>query len=137
MCAIVVTIAACGGGATSTKGSAKANWTAQHGAAIAAVRTQLGFARTALNAGDRQAILAACNLLQDDLSEGRKALPVPDPTADGALRKAFSTMSSGVSDCLQGARLASVASITERAMAELSDASTLMDMANQAIANWK
>jgi hypothetical protein len=30
-----------------------------------------------------------------------------------------------------------VASITERAMAELSDASTLMDTANQAIINWK
>ena len=130
-------MSACGGPATSTTASAKADWTARHGPAIAAVRTQLGFARSALDAGDRQTILAACNLLQDDLNAARNALPVPNPAADSALRKGLSSTSTGDSDCLQGARLASVASIVERAMAELRDASALMDTANQTITDWK
>ncbi|HEX3542331.1 MAG TPA: hypothetical protein VHT75_18000 [Acidimicrobiales bacterium] len=137
MAIVVVTMAGCGGGGASTKASTKADWTAQHGAAIATARTQLGFARSTLDHGDRQAILSACNLLHDDLNDVQKALPVPNATVDSALRKAVASLSSGVSDCLQGARLASVASITERAMAELSDASTLMDTANQAIIDWK
>ena len=114
----------------------KSQWSSEHGAAVTALSQQLTFARTELNKGNQPDIIASCNLLHDDLTAAMKAVPAPNPTVDAALRKAFGAISVGDSDCLEGARLASVASITERAMAELTTARTDMDSANSAIAAW-
>jgi hypothetical protein len=108
-----------------------------HGAAISAVNTELDFARSALDKGERDAILSACTLLNDDLVEARKAVPAPNSSVDAALRKGLDAVTLGASDCLQGARVASVASLNERAMAELTTARADMDAVNQAIANWR
>ncbi len=128
-------LAGCGGSGAGTATS-KADWVARHGAAITALNTQLDFARAALAKGDRTEILSACNLLHDDLTDARAVLPAPNPAVDAALRQGFDAVTTGAADCLQGARLADVASITERAMAELQDARTRMDSANRAIAAW-
>jgi hypothetical protein len=130
----VIGVAGCG---KSTSPTTKAGWTKDHGASVATLSTQLDFARSALDKGDRQAILSACNLLRDDLADTRKALPVPNAGVDTALRQALGSVTTGVADCLQGARVASVASIVERAMAELGDARTRLDGANRAIASWQ
>lgn len=121
-----------GGGAASTK----AQWQSRHGAAVAAVSKQLDYARTALNNGQRDVILPACNLLHDDLTQARSAVPVPNPTVNAALQSALDAVSVAAADCIQGARIASSAALNEKAMAELSNARSRMDLANQAIANW-
>jgi hypothetical protein len=127
----------CGGGSDGTTGPAsKAQWTSRHGAAIAAVDTELDLARTALSAGDRQSILGACTLLSDDVGEARKGLPVPDTRTDSELRHGLDSVGVGAADCVQGARVASVASLNEKAMAELGDARAAMDAAKQALAAW-
>jgi hypothetical protein len=128
-------IVACGG-SSRPKVLTKPEWTARYGAAVSAVGTQLDFARSALDKGQRDAILSACNLLHDDLGPAEQALPVPNLTVDAALRTSLNDLSTGVEDCLQGARVASVASITERAMAELARARTELDTANRDITNW-
>jgi len=126
---------ACGGGSGGT--TDKAGWTTAHGAAVSAVSTDLDAARQALDTGQRPVILSACNQLQEDLVDARKGLPVPDTTVDRALRPALDAVGAGVPDCLEGARLASQASITEKAIAELRDARPKMDDANKAIAAWQ
>lgn len=127
----------CGGGSNGTTAPAtKAQWTSRHGAAIAAVDTELDLARTALSAGDRQAILGACTLLSDDVVEARKGLPLPDTKTDSELRHGLDSVAVGAADCVQGARVASVASLNEKAMAELGDARAAMDAAKQALAAW-
>jgi len=98
--------------------------------------TELGLARTALAAGERQSILGACSLLEDDVVEARTGLPAPNPGVDSALRRAVSAVQMGASDCFRGAQLASVASLNEKAMAELADAKTKVDAFNQALASW-
>jgi hypothetical protein len=67
----------------------------------------------------------------------RKALPVPDPTADGALRTALDTIAAGVADCLEAARVGNQASLTEKAQREIKDGRVKMDDANKAIQNWQ
>jgi hypothetical protein len=126
-------IVACGSG-SAKPGSAESNWAAQHGPTVEALRTELTFARSDLDKGQQQDILAACNLLHDDLAAVSATLPAPDPTVNSDLHGALAILTSGVTDCLQGARLASVASLNERAMAELSAASSRLDTASQAIA---
>lgn len=128
-------VGGCGG--SSDGGSGAAGWRKSHGAAIAAVSTDLDIARQALDQGQRPVILASCNQLQEDLTPARKALPVPDTTVDGALRGALDAIGTGVASCLEGARVANQASITERAMAELKDARPKMDDAAKAIAAWQ
>ena len=127
---------ACGGGSGGGTTN-KAGWAKAHGAAVSAVSTDLDAARQALDTGQRPVILAACNQLQEDLVDARKGLPVPDAAADGALRSALDAVGAGVPDCLEGARLANQASITEKAIAELRDARPKMDDADKAIAAWQ
>ncbi len=134
----VVLTAGCGGGDSGNGAAAdKSEWEERHGEAVQAVSLDLDSARDALSKGDRPVILSSCNQLEEDLAEARKALPVPDPTVDGALRAALDAIQAGVPDCLQGARVASQASITESAIAKFRDARPKMDDANAAIAAWR
>ncbi|MDQ6615244.1 MAG: hypothetical protein M3083_10970 [Actinomycetota bacterium] len=133
---VVVAISAGCGGGSSGKPATKAQWLTQHGTATSAVGTELEQARTALMAGDRQAVLGACSLLGDDVTEARKGLPVPDAATDAALRRGLDAVGVGAADCLQGARVASNASLNEKAMAELTDARARMDAADRALAAW-
>jgi len=135
--AVIVVIAGCGHGSGGAPASSKANWSAKHQAAVTAVRMELDLSLTALDRGDRQAILGSCGLLRDDVAQARTGLPVPDPATDAALRTGLDAVSTGVGDCIRGAQLASVASITEQAMRELATAKAKMDLADQAIAAWR
>lgn len=133
---VALVLGACSGGSDDGAASTKAEWEQKHGAAVAAVSTDLDQARQALSGGQRQVIISACTQLQEDLVEARKALAVPDPSVDGALRIAFDAIDAGVPDCLQGARVANQAHITESAIATFRDARPKMDEANRAIAAW-
>ena len=129
---------ACGGSDSGDSAAAdKSEWEERHGEVVQAVSVDLDAARDALSKGDRPVILSSCNQLQEDLADARKSLPVPEPTVDGALRAALEAIESGVPDCLQGARVASQASITESAIAKFRDARPKMDEANAAIAAWR
>lgn len=128
---------ACGGASGGGPAAGKSDWEKRHGAAVRAVSVDLDSAREGLAKGDRPAIISSCNQLKEDLVDARKGLPVPDPTVDGAVRRAFDAIEAGVPDCLEGARVASQASITESAIAKFRDARPAMDDANAAIAAWK
>ncbi len=132
----VLALTACGGGSDDGVATNKAEWEERHGAAVAAVSTDLDQAQQALSGGQRQLIISACTQLQEDLVEARKALPVPNPSVDAALRSALDAIEAGVPDCLDGARIANQAHITETAIAEFRDARPKMDEANRAIAEW-
>jgi hypothetical protein len=136
--AVVASALAVGcGGSDSDRATTKSDWTKKHGPAVSAVSTDIDTSRNALNGGQRPDILASCNQLQEDLTTARKGLPVPDPASDGALRKAFDTAGAGAADCLQGARIANQASITEKGIAELRDARGQLDEAQKALEAWK
>ena len=136
MVALLLLTTGCGGGSDDGAATNKAEWEKKHGAAVAAVSTDLDQAREALSGGQRQLIISACTQLQEDLVEARKALPVPDATVDTALRSALDAIEGGVPDCLDGARIANQAHITETAIAEFRAARPKMDEANRAIENW-
>ncbi|HEX3622640.1 MAG TPA: hypothetical protein VHT97_10020 [Acidimicrobiales bacterium] len=126
---------ACGGGSGGT--TTKAGWTKSHGPIISTTSIDIDVANQALGTGQRPDVLSACNQLQDDLPKARKALPAPNPAVDGALRTAFDTITTGVADCLEAARVTNQATLTEKAQAEIKDARVKMDAANKAIADWQ
>ena len=136
MVALLLLTTGCGGGSDDGAATNKAEWEKKHGAAVAAVSTDLDQARQALSGGQRQVIISACTQLREDLVEARKALPVPNPSVDGLLRTAFDAIEAGVPDCIDGARIANQAHITETAIAEFRDARPKLDEANRAIAEW-
>lgn len=136
MAFLLVASAACGGGSGGPAAD-KQTWEERHGADVRAVSIDLDAARQALDKGDRRVILSSCNQLEEDLAAARKGLPVPEPAVDGALRSALDAVESGVPDCLQGARVASEAAITERAIAKFGDARPKLDEATAAIAAWR
>ena len=128
---------ACRSGSAGTKVAAnRSGWVKDHGADVMAVSRDLDAARQAVDKGDRPVILSTCNQLQDDLAAARKGLPAPDPSVDSALRAGLDAVAAGVPDCLQGARLASQASVTEKAQAKFNDARPKMDAVDKAIADW-
>src|SRR5436305_457597 len=131
----VALTAACGGGSSNT--TTKAGWTKAHGPIVSTTSIDLDVVNQALDAGQRPDVLAACNQLNEDVPKARKALPVPDPTADGALRTALDTIAAGVADCLEAARVGNQASLTEKAQREIKDGRVKMDDANKAIQNWQ
>jgi hypothetical protein len=133
---MLILAVSCGGSGGGGAATTKAQWQSRHGAAIAALSTQLDYARTALDNGQRDVILSACNLLHDDLTQARSAVPVPNSTVNAALQSALDAVSVADNDCIQGARIASSAALNEKAMAELTNARSQMDLANRAIANW-
>ncbi len=127
-------LVACGGRSTEAQPS-KAAWITRHGDAVAGVNRDLEAARTTLSSLQRPDILGSCNQLRDSLGEARKALPVPDPAADTALRRALDAVAAGAEDCIQGARGPNIPQL-ERSFGELREAHTLMDVANRSIEAW-
>jgi len=124
------------GGVSSPAASGKAAWTARHGAALAALNTDLGTARTTLSSLQRPDILGSCNQLRDSLEEARKGLPVPDPVTDTNLRAALDAVGVGAEDCIKGAQGPNIAQL-EKSFSELREAHTQMDVANRSIDAWK
>ena len=139
MRALAAGIAACAivgcGGDSSAGSPSKAEWMADHGAALANLNADLDTARTTLSSLQRPDILGSCNQLRDSLAEARKGLPVPDPAADTALRAGLDAVAVGTEDCIQGARGPDIPQL-ERSFRELREAHTLMDAANRAIEAW-
>lgn len=127
---------ACGGGGGTTTASPKAAWMAKHGAAVASLNADLQTAQDTLSSLQRPDILGNCNQLRDSLAEARKGLPVPDPTTDTALRNGLDAVAVGTEDCIQGARGPVIPQL-EKSFSELREAHTLMDVANNTIANWR
>lgn len=131
--AAALALGACGGhdAAPVTKQA----WMARHGAALAALDADLDTARTTLSSLQRPDILGNCNQLRDSLAEARKGLPVPEPTADAALRAGLDAVGVGTDDCIQGARGPNIPQL-EKSFGELREAHTLMDVAHRTLDSW-
>lgn len=129
-------IGACGGGSGGAATN-KADWQKRYGPAVSAVSTDVDSADEALGKGDRPGVLSTCNQLQDDLAGARKALPVPDPTVDAALRSGLDAVSTAVPTCIRGGQVANEARVVEQAQREMKAARTKMDDADKAIAEWR
>jgi hypothetical protein len=132
--ALLLILAGCGGSPPAA--SPKAAWTAKHGAALAALNTDLETARTTLSSLQRPDILGSCNQLRDSLAEARKALPVPDAGSDTTLRAGLDAVAVGAEDCVKGAQGPDIPQL-ERSFSELREAHTLMDVANRTLDTWK
>ncbi len=131
---------ACGGGGGSDSGGAtnKAGWEKKYASAVKVVSDDLDRSIQALNAGERNVVLMSCTQLNEDLADARKATPVPDATVDAALKSALDATTTGVTTCLQGARLTSnQADTVEKAQREMKTARTSFDAAQTAIGAWK
>ena len=127
-------LAGCGG--STGEESSKAAWSARHGDALATLNTDLDLARTTLSSLLRPDILGSCTQLRDSLGEARKALPVPDPASDAALRTALDAVAVGTEDCIEGARGPDIPQL-EKSFRELREAHALLDVANRAIEAWR
>ena len=102
---------------------------------MTALNGDLDTARTTLSTLQRPDILGNCTQLRDSLGEARKGLPVPDATADAALRTAMDAVAVGTEDCIQGARGPDIPRL-EKSFSELREAHTLLDLANRTLAAW-
>jgi hypothetical protein len=125
----------CGGGSTAAGSSSKAAWTARHGAALTILNADLETARSTLSSLQRPDILGTCTQLRDSLTEARKALPVPDPPSDAALRAGLDAVGVGTDDCIAGARGPNIPQL-EKSFSELREAHTLMDVAGRTLDAW-
>jgi hypothetical protein len=125
-----------GCGDSSEPASPKAAWEAKHGEALRVLNTDLETARSTLSSLQRPDILGNCTQLRDSLNEARKGLPVPDPTADGALRAGLDAVAVGTEDCIRGAQGPNIPQL-EKSFSELREAHTLMDVANRTLDAWK
>src|SRR5689334_14129716 len=99
---VALVLGGCGG--SSGPASPKVAWEAKHGDALKALNADLDTARTTLSSLQRTDILGNCTQLRDSLDEARKGLPVPDPTADTALRAGLDAVAAGTDDCIKGAQ---------------------------------
>ena len=133
---IMVLAGACGG---SDDGAAanKAEWEEKHGNAVSITSDDLDRSVQALNAGQRPVVLSTCTQLDEGLVESRKALPVPDPAVDAALRSALDATGTAAKTCIEGGRVASDASKIEQAQREMKTARERYDEAQSAIEGWQ
>jgi hypothetical protein len=129
--------AGCGGGSDDGAAANKADWEKKHGKTVSVVSDDIDRSVQALNAGQRPILLSECTQLLEDLNDAKKALPVPDPTVDAALRGAFDATGTAVGTCMEGARIASDASIVEKAQREMKVAREQYDAAQSAIKAWQ
>ena len=128
----------CGGGGSDGGGAAnKAEWEKKHGSVVSVVSDDIDRSVQALNAGQRPILLSECTQLMEDLAGARKAVPAPDATVDAALRTAFEATGTAVATCVDGARIASDASIIEKAQREMKVAREKYDAARSAIEAWQ
>ena len=128
---------ACGGGSDEGGGAAtKAEWEEKYGSIVKSVSDDIDRAVQALNAGQRPVVLQECTQLKEDLTEATKAVPAPDPTVDAALRKAFDDTTTAANTCVEGGRVASDASIVEKAQREMKTARESYSKAQDAVAAW-
>ena len=127
---------ACGGGDDEGGAANKGDWEKKHGATVKVVSDDIDRAVQALNAGQRPVVLSECTQLQEDLVDAKKAVPVPDSTVNAALRKAFDDTTTAANTCVEGGRVASDASIVEKAQREMKAARESYSKAQDAIAAW-
>ena len=128
---------ACGGDSDEGGASNKADWDKKHASAVKVVSDDIDRSVQALNAGQRPVVLSECTQLKDDLVDAKKAVPVPDPTVDAALRSALAATETAMNTCVEGGRVASDASIVEKAQREMKTARETYDAAQAAIAAWR
>jgi len=126
----------CGGGDDGGGAANKGEWDEKYGAVVKSVSDDIDRSVQALNAGQRPVVLSECTQLQEDLVDAKKAVPVPDATVDAALRSAFDVTTTAVATCVEGARVASDASIVEKAQREMKVARDSYTKAQDAIAAW-
>ncbi len=135
--AAVALLAGCGGESESAGATTKEEWEEEHGELVAAYSRDLTAALNIINQGERTATMATCNQVTDDAKEVQQtALPVPDPAADGALRKAVDVGLKAAESCLAGAR-ATQAHAIETSQKQFAEARAAMDEAEAAISAWK
>lgn len=116
----LLALAGCGDGGGAA--GSMAQWEERHGGSVAALDRELAAADTALAAGDRDAILDACNLLDGAVNDVRdEALPVPDATIDEELQAVVADIDAATEACLSGGR-SGVAADVEAAMALVDEA---------------
>lgn len=130
-------VGGCGGGSDDAGVANKADWEKTHGSVVSVVSDDIDRSVQALNAGQRPIVLSECTQLKEDLTEARKAVPVPDATVDAALRSAFDATDTAATTCVEGGRVASDASIVENAQREMTVAREKYDAAQRAIEAWR
>ena len=131
-------LSACGGG-DSGGATTKAAWQKKNGDLVAAYGRDLTDAVNTLNQGQRAATTGSCTQVADDAKDLRsKALPVPNPTVDSALRKAIDAGIAASDRCLKGAveTGSQGANDVEEAQRQFATASKSMDDADAAIKAW-
>lgn len=135
--ALAILAGACGGGSDDEGGASnKADWDKKYAGIVKSVSDDIDRAVQALNAGQRPVVLSECTQLTEDLAEAKKAVPVPDATVDAALRKGLDDTTTAAATCMEGGRVASDASIVEKAQREMKTARESYDKAQDAIAAW-
>jgi hypothetical protein len=130
-------VGACGSSSDSGAASNKSDWDKKNGSAVKAVSVDVDESNTALDQGDRSAILAACNELRADLADARKGVPVPDATVNGTLKTALDSVGTAADSCINGARIANDNHLVEQAQVDMKAARTKLDDAQKAIAAWQ
>ncbi len=128
---------ACGGGDNGGGAANKGEWEEKYGAIVKSVSDDIDRSVQALNAGQRTVVLSECSQLREDLGDARKAVPVPDPTVDTAVRAAFDATSTAADICVEGARTAIDADKIEQAQAQMARARERYDAAQSAIEAWQ
>ena len=113
MVAMALLTTGCGGGSDESGASTRAEWQDKYASAVSVVSDDIDRSVQALNAGQRPVLLSECTQLMEDLADARKAVPAPNPAVDDALRAAFDAAGTAVGTCVEGARVASDASIVE------------------------
>lgn len=131
----VVSATSCGGSSGGGAATGKADWQKKHGAAVSAVSDDIDRSVQALNAGQQPDIRSACSQLQEDLPDARKAVPVPDPTVDAALRSALDSSDTAAKSCLEGVK-STAAAVVEQAQRDMNAARASYSKAQDAIAAW-
>ena len=132
----VMLLAGCGDSGDGAAAN-KAEWEDQHGNAVSITSDDLDRSVQALNAGERAVVLSTCTQLKEGLVEARKGIPVPDATADAALRSALDATDTAAASCVEGARIAGEAHLIEKAQREMKTARDRYDEAQKAIENWQ
>lgn len=127
---------ACG---SDSEGAAanKAEWEKDHGSAVSVVSDDIDRSVQALNAGERSVLLSECTQLNEDLVDAKKAVPVPDPTVDTALRTALDATDAAAKQCVEGARVAGEAHLVEDAQRKMKTARDRYTEAQSAIKAWQ